>query len=99
LDERDKLNLVKEYRWNDDKNQLLQQERGISFEDVVQAISDGSLIDDIKNPNSEQYPNQLTFIIEIRGYIYCVPYIESDSIIFLKTIFPSRKMKKRYLGD
>jgi hypothetical protein len=23
------LNLVKEYRWNDDKNQLLQQERGI----------------------------------------------------------------------
>jgi uncharacterized DUF497 family protein len=48
---------VKEYRWNDDKNKLLQQERGISFEDVVQAISDGSLIDDIKNPNSEQYPN------------------------------------------
>ncbi len=93
------LNLVKEYRWNDDKNQLLQQERGISFEDVVQAISDRNLIDDIKNPNSEQYPNQLTFIVEIRGYIYCVPYIESDSIIFLKTIFPSRKMKKRYLGD
>jgi hypothetical protein len=58
------------------QNQLLQQERGISFEDVVQAISDGSLIDDIKNPNSEQYPNQLTFIIEIRGYIYCVPYID-----------------------
>jgi len=90
---------MKIYSWNNEKNNLLKRERGISFEDVVQAIANGQLIDNIENPNSAQYPNQSTFIIKVQGYVYCVPYVESESQIFLKTIFPSRKMKKRYLGD
>ena len=90
---------MKSYVWNDEKNQLLQNERGISFEDIVDAISNGDLLDSIKNPSSEKYSNQSVFIVNVKGYVYCVPYVEDESIIFLKTIFPSRKMKKRYLGD
>jgi hypothetical protein len=90
---------MKPYVWNDEKNKLLQNERGISFEDIVDAISNGELLDSIKNPSSEKYSNQSVFIVNVNGYVYCVPYVEDESNIFLKTIFPSRKMKKRYLGD
>lgn len=86
---------MKSYVWNEEKNRLLQNERGISFEDIVDAISNGDLLDSIKNPSSEKYSNQSVFIVNVKGYVYCVPYVEDESIIFLKTIFPSRKMKKK----
>lgn len=90
---------MKSYVWNNEKNKLLQNERGISFEDIVDAISNGDLLDSIKNPSSEKYSSQSVFIVNLKGYVYCVPYVEDETSIFLKTIFPSRKMKKRYLGD
>ena len=89
---------MKSYVWNNEKNKLLQNERGISFEDIVDAISNGDLLDSIKNPSSEKYSSQSVFIVNLKGYVYCVPYVEDETSIFLKTIFPSRKMKKRYLG-
>ena len=90
---------MKSYVWNNEKNKLLQNERGISFEDIVDAISNGELLDSIKNPSSDKYSNQSVFIVNVKGYVYCVPYVEDESNVFLKTIFPGRKMKKRYLGD
>ena len=48
--------------------------------------------------NSEKYPNQSIMVVEIRGYVYCVPFVKDGSVTFLKTIFPSRKMKKQFLG-
>ena len=90
---------MKSYVWNNEKNKLLQNERGISFEDIVNAISNRDLLDSIKNPSSEKYSSQSVFIVNLKGYVYCVPYVEDETSIFLKTIFPSRKMKKRYLGD
>jgi hypothetical protein len=32
------------------------------------------------------------------GYAYLVPYVESDTEIFLKTIIPSRKATKKHTG-
>ena len=49
---------MKSYVWNDEKNKLLQNERCISFEDIVDAISNGYLLDSIKNPSSEKYSSQ-----------------------------------------
>jgi hypothetical protein len=31
-------------------------------------------------------------------YVCLVPFVEDDEVIFLKTIVPSRKMTKQYLG-
>lgn len=90
---------MKAFIWSDEKNKLLQQERSISFEDIVEAIADGYLLDSIEHPNYDKYSNQSVFIVAVKGYVYCVPYVESESGVFLKTIFPSRKMKKIYLGD
>jgi len=37
------------------------------------------------------------FIINVENYAYLVPFIESQDVIFLKTIIPSRKATKKYL--
>lgn len=86
------------YNWNSDKNQELIVGRGVSFEEVIFHIERGGLLDDITHPNAVDYPNQRIFIISIKGYVYLVPYVESDDEVFLKTIIPSRKFTKLYLG-
>ena len=90
---------MKKLNWSNEKNQQLKKERGVSFDDIIQAIGQQKVLDIIKHPNQNQYPNQFVLIVHIKNYVYCVPYVENETEIFLKTIFPSRKMKKRYLGD
>ncbi len=90
--------MKKRLLWNIEKNALLVKERKVSFEEVADRIQSGNIIDDIFHPNSQKYSNQRIFVIEIDNYIYLVPYIENDEEIFLKTIYPSRKFTKIYLG-
>ena len=89
---------MKYYDWNDEKNELLKKLRGVSFEQVVLAIVSGDLIDRMKHPNPEKYPNQRVFLVKIEDYVYSVPYVEDDEKIFLKTIIPNSKATKKYLG-
>ena len=86
------------YDWNNEKNELLRQERGVTFEDAVYHLAHGGLLDIIEHPNQKQYPGQKIFIINIEGYAYLVPFVENKDTIFLKTVIPSRKMTKQYLG-
>jgi hypothetical protein len=88
----------KSIRYSLEKNELLKEQRNISFEDVILALESGNLLDDIEHPNKEKFPNQNIFIIliEIKDYVYLVPYVEDDTSIFLKTIIPSRQMNKKY---
>ncbi len=90
---------MKFYFWNSDKNKLLQQERGISFEEIVFHIQSGDEIDVFDHPNQERYPNQKISVVVVEGYVYLVPFVESEEGIFLKTIIPNRKATKKYLGD
>jgi len=90
---------MKPISWNANKNQQLIEDRGISFEDVVFYLQQGALLDDVKHPNKEKYPNQRVFVIDVDGYVYLVPYIENRKEIFLKTVIPSRKATKQYLGE
>ena len=43
--------------------------------------------------------SQMRSICEQLGYAHFVPFLESDTEIFLKTIIPSRKVTKKYAGD
>ena len=90
---------MKTFEWNEEKNELLKQERNISFEDVVDAIQKGKLLDRLKHQNSDKYPNQFIFYIEYNDYVYSVPFVENENKIFLKTIYPNRLATKKYLGD
>ncbi len=89
---------MKIFDWNADKNHQLIKERGLSFEDVLYCIQNDGLLDDIEHWNKGKYPNQCVFIVNIDEYIYLVPYVESTDSLFLKTIIPSRKATKQYLG-
>lgn len=87
------------YKWNLEKNELLKQERGVCFEDVVTQIYEDNILDIIKHPNIEKYPNQKIYIIFLQNYTYMIPFVNSNDEIFLKTIVPSRKMHKLYEGE
>lgn len=89
---------MKPITWNPEKNKLLQSERNISFEDVVFHISIGGILDTFEHPNQERYSGQQIHVIEIEGYVYLVPFVESEDEVFLKTIIPSRKATKTFLG-
>jgi uncharacterized DUF497 family protein len=84
------------YNWNSDKNQFLIKERGISFERIVFEIGSGNELDVLEHPNQEKYPGQRISMVQVDDYVYAVPYVETDTEIFLKTIIPSRKATKQY---
>ena len=88
----------KTIKYSLEKNEILKRERDISFEDIILALESGNLLDDVEHPNQEKYPNQNIFIIlvQVKDYVYLVPYVEDEKSIFLKTIIPSRKMNKKY---
>ena len=83
--------------WNEEKNNILKEERKISFERIVVAIEEGHLIDVLEHSDKEKYGNQLILIVDIDGYAVCVPCVlEKDGDFFLKTLYPSRKYTKDY---
>lgn len=81
------------------KNALLIHKRNISFEQILYEISNDRIIDIVAHPNPEKYPNQKIMIFNIQDYIYCVPFVETANEIFLKTIYPNRKLTKILLGE
>ena len=89
---------VKYFAWDDAKNAKLKAERGIGFEDVVFHIERGDLLDILEHPNPDRYAGQRIFVVQREDYVYLVPFVEDDRLIFLKTIIPSRKATKHYLG-
>lgn len=90
---------MKTYSWNSEKNELLIAERGISFENIVVSIHLGNEVDVFDHPNQDRYPGQKISVVLVEDYAYLVPYVENDDELFLKTIIPSRKATKQYVGD
>lgn len=90
---------MKYFDWDDEKNEQLIKNRGISFEEVLIAIESGYLLDVIEHSNKAKYPNQRIFIVRIEDYAYLVPFVEDKEKIFLKTIIPSRKATKRCINN
>lgn len=88
---------MKPFRWNHRKNEALKIGRSISFEEIVLAIEADGLLDELRHPNPEKYPNQSVFVVALDTYVYLVPYVEESDYFFLKTVIPSRKATKAYL--
>lgn len=88
---------MKQIRWDKKKNLALIEERGISFEEIVEDIYRGCILDQVDHPNQTRYPGQQIYIIKHNDYCYMVPFVENDEEFFLKTIIPSRKKTKEFL--
>ena len=88
---------MKPFRWNHDKNEALKIERSVSFEEIVLALEADGLLDQLRHPNPEKYPNQSVLVVALDAYVYLVPYVEEPDYFFLKTVIPSRKATRDYL--
>jgi uncharacterized DUF497 family protein len=84
--------------FSEEKNQLLQATRGVCFDDIVSAIEDGKLLADKQHPN-QKFKHQRIYVVSIGNYVYAVPYVinKQKKKIFLKTMYPSRVLTKKYL--
>jgi len=89
---------MKAFKWNAEKNVILEKERGITFEEIVDLIESGAYTLEVDHPNKKKYPNQRILIVDVAGYAYMLPFVKEGEAYFLKTIIPSRKATKRYLG-
>ena len=87
------------YQWNAEKNAQLKVDRGISFEQVVMHVEGGDLLDVYEHPDQGRYPGQQVLVVRVGSYAYLVPFVESSEGRFLKTIIPSRKATRQYLGE
>lgn len=91
---------MKPMRWSAEKSLSLKVERGVSFEEVISAISQGGLLRVMNHPKQVKYGHQKILVVRIRDYAYLVPYAESEDEMFLKSIMPSRKATRDFLmGD
>ena len=90
---------MKYFAWEEAKNERLKAERGIGFEEVVFHIERGDVLDILEHPNQERYGGQRILVVRRGDYAYLVPFVEDESLVLLKTIIPSRKATKQYLGE
>lgn len=89
-----------DYDFDPQKNAWLVRERRISFEQIIALIESSKLIQVLEHPNAETYPNQLLYEVDVDGYVHVVPVVREGRMLFLKTIYPSRKAtRKRRKGD
>ena len=82
---------MKYFEWDEEKNERLKEQRGVSFEDVIVALENGELLLMLRGKG--QYSHQKQYIVKINQYPYVVPYVEEEEKIFLKTIIPNRRYK------
>lgn len=88
---------VKYFDWDEEKNNWLIANRGISFELIKELIEGDCLIDIVDN--HPPYAHQKVFMVLVIDYIYEVPFVEDDEKVFLKTAYPSRISTQKYLSD
>ncbi len=92
----------KRYRFNPEKDlQLLQMpDRLIGFVKIIEAIIKGDVLDVRTHPNKKKYPNQYIIYVHIEEKVYAVPCVEEgEDGLFLKTIYPSSKMRDEFFPD
>ena len=81
---------MKEFRWDQAKNQKLKATRGVSFEESLEAKF-------IALEKHHAKKNQKVMLFEYKEHVWVVPCIVEKEYTFLKTAFPSRKYTKNII--
>ena len=90
---------MKVFRWDNEKNEWLKKNRGVSFEQIVILMEREDVLEIVDHPNQDKNPGQKIVTVRIDDYAYLVPYIQESNEIFLKTIIPSRKATNKYVRE
>ena len=83
---------MKEIKWNPTKSRRLKRTRGASFEEILAS----NLVDTCDHPNRS---DQKVMLYKYKNYLWVVPFVETETEIFLKTLYPSRRYTKLYKGE
>lgn len=84
--------------WDENKNEKLKETRGVSFEEVYDAILKDEILDIIEVP-AIQRKGQRCFVLRLNGYVHYVPYDIDMEECVLKTIIPSRELNRKYSNE
>ncbi|HAJ56176.1 MAG TPA: toxin [Candidatus Omnitrophica bacterium] len=82
---------MKKIRWDALKSARLKRTRGASFEEILASAFIG-----IGEHHTRAH--QKIMLFKHKGYIWLVPFVETNEEVFLKTLYPSRKYTKFYRG-
>lgn len=74
-------------------DKLLQDSRLVGFEEVIELISKGNIVDEIHSGQSDSS----IFVLNRRNNIYMIPFRNYDWGIFLKSIIPTKMETRTYL--
>ena len=80
---------MKIIKWDEEKNKILKEERGVSFEEILDSTFRGA-------GKHRSRKKQIVLLYEYKKYIWVVPCVVEDECIFLKIMFPSRKYTKLF---
>ena len=86
---------MRRFTWKPEKNEWLKRERGLSFEDIEDAITSGGLKGVSANSS---HPEQIILAVMVGAYVVGVPATIQPTVIMLRTAYYSRKLNKRYGG-
>lgn len=81
--------------WKPEKNDWLKVERGLSFEQIEEAIASEGLRGILSN---RAHPEQIILAVAVDGKIVAVPATIRRTVVLLRTAYYSRKLDKRYGG-
>ena len=82
-----------DFIYDEKKNKILFSTRGLTFEQVIEIISEEGVLLDFQHPNFKDYPHQRIMVISIDNYPHCIPYVMDGDKFILKTIFKDRRFK------
>ena len=88
-----------EYRWDAEKDLWLRSHRSVSFEDVVVALAAGKLLATRQHHNADRFAHQEIYYVDVKDYVYMVPFVRDKKWIFLKTVIPTRKGVREFFKD
>ncbi|MBZ5496812.1 MAG: toxin [Acidobacteriia bacterium] len=80
--------------WDEAKNEKLAAARDVRFEDVIVEIVSGRVLDILEHRVRK---NQKILVVNLGERVHAVPFLwDSDGNMILKTIYPTRKLQRRY---
>lgn len=82
---------MKIVNWNLEKAQLIKETRDIDFNRIALMIEEKEFLGVADVPSRS---DQKMFILDYDDYIVCVPFVENDHEIFIKTAYKNRKINK-----
>ncbi|MGK5084852.1 toxin [Bdellovibrionota bacterium FG-1] len=79
---------MKRLTWKPEKNEWLKEERGISFEEIEDAIRDGGLRDWYSYKGTKGiHAGQIVLVVEVDGDEWRVPVTVSKTVILMRTAY------------